>query len=176
MTKLRLVYRLTVYYVRMAIIKKLFKSRPQRANYDDPEVVASEVIRFANKLRAMDAKEIGHLLAFAADIRNKLLHDDAEQILQPVYVAENHPAKLDRIEHSLIRHQICQTSTDAANIWLQTVYIARLPSVRMLGRRLWTALEKGLPYVEEQAEEYKKLSRIELNIDGYAQLPDGFSK
>ncbi len=176
MTKLRLLYIVSVYYVRMAILKKLFKSRPQRANYDDPEVVASEVIRFANKLRSMDAKEVGHLLAYAADIRNKLLHDDAKQILQPVHIADNHPAKLDRIEKALISHQICQTSTDAANIWLQTVYIARLPSVRMLGRRLWTALEKGVPYVENQAEEFKKLSRIDLNIDGYEQLPTGFSK
>lgn len=160
----------------MAILKKLFKSKPSRANYDDPEVVASEVIRFANKLRTMDAKEIGHLLAFAADIRNKLSHDDPEHILQPVHIAENHPAKLDRMEKALIEHQICQTSTEAANIWLQTVYIARLPSVRMLGRRLWTALEKGVPYVEEQAEEYKKLSRIDLNIEGYDLFPEGFSK
>ncbi len=160
----------------MAILKKLFAKKSQRANYDDPEVVASEVIRFANKLRAMDANEIGHLLAFAADIRNKLEHDDAEKILQPVHVAENHPAKLDRIEKALIGHQFCQTSTEAANIWLQTVYIARLPSVRMLGRRLWTALEKGIPFVEYQADEYKKLTRIELNIKDYEQLPSGFSK
>lgn len=160
----------------MAILKNLLSLNQKRTSYDDPEVVASEVIRFANKIRAMDAKEIGHLLAFAADIRNKLLHDDPDHILQPVHIAENHPAKLDRMEKSLIEHQICQSSTEAAKVWLHTVYIARLPSVRMLGRRLWTALEKGLPFVEEQAEEYKKLSRIELNIKGYDQLPAGFTK
>jgi hypothetical protein len=135
-----------------------------------------ELASFVDNLRAMDAPEIGYVLAIATHIRHGM-EGDGHNIMDPIVYTAQNPGFALFLSRMIIEAQKQGRTQEAAGlmIWLHTARAGIRLELRSFGREMWAQLERGFPYVQQAALAGLPIAATHANITGATQFPAGFT-
>ncbi|HKK14670.1 MAG TPA: hypothetical protein VKA14_08420 [Gammaproteobacteria bacterium] len=135
-----------------------------------------ELEAFVVRLRSMDDRRVGLVVARATDFRHHL-ESQGHIVSDPIiYLAYNprFPMALSRMILGLQGDARMQDAT-ALMVWVHTLRAARSLELRDLGRQMWRELSRGFPYVETAAEHFGELTGGRLDIASATEFPRGLA-
>lgn len=135
-----------------------------------------ELSGFIENLRAMDASEIGFVLAIATHIRHEM-ESDGHHIMDPIVYTVQNPGFALFLSRLIAEAQKQGRLPEAAAlmIWLHTACAGIRLELRSLGRELWAQLERGFPFVQQAALAGLPISAAHPNVMGASQFPAGLA-
>lgn len=134
-----------------------------------------ELNRFVWQLKSASRYEVGRLVAYATDIRHQM-EAQGHRLLEPGIYAAAHPAFTAQLRKKKRQLEKSGQREFAAgmSVWEQTFLATTTPALKPLGLIMWQELERGFPYVAQNAIEVALLSLIELEVSGADSIPEGF--
>jgi hypothetical protein len=129
------------------------------------------------KLAALDASEVGTIVAVAMHYRNVLANHPKIDLMYPFVAITLDPMIGIKLARDIQRLQSERLFSLASGVmvWLFTVRAAQAPELRMLGRQLWGELQRGFESVPEAAASVQELTGISLDTGGAGCFPDGLT-
>ena len=138
---------------------------------------AKEIEGYLEILKGMDSSEIGMVVAIATHMRHGLAKHEGYDLLDPIILMGTTPETVLHLGRLIREYQKAGEMTDAAAmmVWLHTLRAAARPELRMKGRELWGHLERGFPYVLENASYLEAMTGKAPELDGYDRYPKGLN-
>jgi hypothetical protein len=136
-----------------------------------------EMIAFTTNLSAMDAEEIGLVVACANHQRLLMLENSGWDFNYPAVLAD-HPSNIPvLLGNAIIELQRQGRPQLAAGIWVwvHTLRAFRLLELRQDGRDLWRQLARGFPFVDSAADGAALLFGQRFRTEGAGVFPDGLT-
>ena len=131
------------------------------------------------KLRAMDADEIGYVVALAAHMRNKFLDETGIDLLDPYAATAADPDCVIKLSKTADYFQkkgmIGRINAAGIMVWIHTLRATINPDIRMTVRAMWGELSRGFPYVQDGARLLKNMTGDTLVLSGAGRYPDGLT-
>ncbi len=131
------------------------------------------------KLRAMDADEIGNVVALAAHMRNKFLDETGIDLLDPYAATAVDPDCVIKLSKTADYFQkkgmIGRINAAGIMVWIHTLRATINPDIRMTVRAMWGELSRGFPYVQDGARFFKDITGDTLDLSDAGRYPDGLT-
>jgi hypothetical protein len=136
-----------------------------------------EMRDWITKLNALDASEVGSIVAVAMHYRNILLRDTKLDLLFPFVAITTDPMIGMKINNSIqeLQSEKLFSMASSAMVWLFTIRAAQAPELRMLGRQLWGELHRGFTSVPDSAAALEEFSGVILDTTDAGCFPDGLT-
>lgn len=143
-----------------------------------------EMKAFLDSLKSQDGRDIAVSIIVSTAYRNSVLKMENVNLLSPAIEFQSDPLILLRIGMGIKDKQETEDYLVAAAlmIWLHTIRSITHPSLRSLGRSIWTELARGMACVPELVEEGVTLSLLSdmyptmiFDITGYDEFPIGLT-
>ena len=135
-----------------------------------------ELTDFVMRLRVGDSSEIAFVLAGATDIRHQMFELKGWRFLEPALEVSRDPMIITQVG-DLVRASQRQKLPQAGflMVWAHSLRavssVGQYAELRTLGRDMWRELSRGFDKVEEAAVNARAALGINLNIEGYDQIP-----
>lgn len=135
---------------------------------------AHEIDNFIKSLRAMDADEVGMVVALATDQRNAL-ESAGHKVSDPVIYNDQEPMFTFHMTRRVQRLQKENRLQEAAAlmVWVHTMRAGSWAELRGLGREMWGQLARGFPYIEDQADALEALTGARPDVSDAYKFPIG---
>ena len=137
---------------------------------------AQEMSDFVKSLRAMDADEIGMVVALATDQRNAL-ESAGYRVSDPIIYNNQEPLFTFHMTRRVQRLQKENRLQEAAAlmVWVHTMRAGSRAELRGLGREMWEQLARGFPYVEDQTNALEMLTGARPDVSEACKFPIGLA-
>jgi len=121
-------------------------------------------------LETADGEELALTVVFATHFRNEIAREGLD-LRYPTQVLIQDPNVIQNLITSIHQLQASGQEPMAAGlmVWVHTLRASKDLEVRPFGRRMWAALSRSFPYVEQTA----LACAPELDIGGYDTIPEG---
>lgn len=122
-------------------------------------VGAREVDRFVRGLRAMDAQDMGAMVAIATAIR---VNFETHGVIPEGVFEDGHlpsvetlgvlQMKINKVSRQFKKLGLPSDSAGAM-VWSYSLRCLNVPELRPLGREMWAEMKRGFPHVKDALEE-----------------------
>lgn len=139
-------------------------------------VQLKEMQTFIDGLRAVDAEEIGFVVAHAANWRNEL-EVRGYNLLDPLVFHASDPnavSVLVKTVQGLQKQGIPQVAPGLM-VWVHTLRAGNSLNLRAKAREMWAELVRGFPHTEQAWRDWKETVGVWLDINGYDEIPVGLN-
>ncbi len=140
-------------------------------------IIRREMDEFVGRLRALDASELGMIVACAADQRHRLERFFPINLLAPsatIVSVPEAPVELRKLI-AAAQHRGDFVAAAGLMVWLHTLRAMLDIDLRQGGRDMWRELARGFPHCEDAAHGVFDLTGMIYEIAGYDLFPDGLS-
>jgi len=122
----------------------------------------------------MDSAELATILAIATSFRHEL-DDEGLNVMYPVICVHNDPTASLKVNQLIKEMQDQRRFPEAAAtmVWLHTLRAGQHLELRLLCRKMWKELERGMAQVDQGAMQYMKMTGNMLDISESDLFPDG---
>ena len=127
-------------------------------------------------LQAMNAEEIGAVVAMATNTRHHLEEKFGISLLDPIVTYATHPDLVLKLHGviQLLQKENKQSQAASVMVWLFTLRCAGAGEMRSRGRRLWKTLQRGMPFVRDAAEGLASAGFVnDLDVREFDKFPIG---
>ncbi len=118
-----------------------------------------EVDKFVRGLRAMDARDMGAIVAIATAIRVNLETHGVipEDVFQDTDLPSVEALGILQMKINKVSRQFTKlglpSDTAGAMVWSYSLRCLNVPELRPLGREMWAELRRGFPHVKDALED-----------------------
>jgi len=143
-----------------------------------------EIKTFIECLRAQDGRDIAVSLIVATAYRNNVLNINDIDLLNPAVEFQKNSMIVLNFGRAIRQKQRLEEYEIAAAlmVWLHTIRSVTHPTLRSLGRELWSQLSRGMIHVPGIMDEglipaflQQKYPTLILDVKGYEQYPIGLT-
>ncbi|WP_183211058.1 hypothetical protein [Brevundimonas halotolerans] len=135
-----------------------------------------EMQTFVDGLKAVDADELGFVVAQAASWRNEL-EDQGYDLMDPLVFHALNPtavSSLVKVVHGLQKQGIPQVASGLM-VWVHTLRAGNSLRLRAKAREMWTELSRGFPHAVNARSALNEAAGAWLDIEGYDEIPIGLN-